>query len=307
MNRFNTLLQREWMQHRLGWMILMGAPLALVLVAGMFTELGVSIEKDGETIIKHTPAAAFQVLACMGGMTAMTLGLAWVFALFQAPGLARRDHQDRSIEFWLSLPISHVSSLSATLLAHLLLVLWAALGVGVLGGWLVSLLVVSKSWGISAWFSVPWGSVIAASAAVGLRVAVGILLATLWLSPLVLMTMAASAWLKRWGVPLVASVLGLGGLVLDKVYGKPWIWDMLVRLFNEAATAVIVADGKTTPGGMAIHSDIDSLGFIQGLPAWAMHDLGTALQSLMSPAFAAALAVGVAGFGLLLLRRQRGA
>lgn len=307
MNRFNTLLQREWMQHRLGWMILMGAPLVLVLVAGIFTELGVSIEKDGETVIKHTPAAAFQVLACMGGMTVMTLGLAWVSALFQAPGLARRDQQDRSIEFWLSLPVGHVPSLAATLLAHLLLVLWAALIVGVLGGWLVSLLVVGKSWGIGAWFSVPWGSVIAACAVLVLRVAVGVLLATLWLSPLILMTMAASAWLKRWGVPLVASVLGFGGLLLDKVYGKPWIWNMLTRLFNEAATAVIVADGKSTPGGMAIHSDMDSLDFIQGLPTWAMHDLGTALHSLLSPAFAAALAVGAAGFALLLLRRMRGA
>jgi len=307
MNRFNTLLQREWMQHRLGWLILMGAPLVLVLVAGLFTELGVSIEKDGDTIVRHTPVAAFQVLACMGGMAVMTLGLAWLSALFQAPGLARRDHQDRSIEFWLSLPVGHVSSLSATLLAHLLLVLWAALGVGVLGGWLVSLLVVGKTWGVAAWFSLPWGGVIAACAALVLRVAVGILLATLWLSPLILMTMAASAWLKRWGVPLVASVLGVGGLVLDKIYGKTWVWDVLRTLFEQASTAVIVADGRGTPGGMAIHSDADSLAFIQGLPAWAMHDLGVAFQSLMAPAFAAALVVAAAGFALLLLRRQRGA
>ncbi|HSW09158.1 hypothetical protein [Aquabacterium sp.] len=307
MNRFNTLLQREWMQHQRGWMILLGLPLVLVILAGLFTDLGISIEIDGDTVVKHVPSAALQAFGSIAAMAAITLGLAWLSALFQAPGLARRDQQDRSIEFWLSLPTGHVPSLGATLLTHLLLLPWAALAFGAAGGLLVSLLLVGKAWGLAAWFSLPWGSLLIGALVLLLRVAIGILLATLWISPLILITMAASAWLKRWGVPLVAGVIGGGGLVLDKVYGIPMVWEVLRTLVEHGSQALIVADQGGAAGELAIHSDADVLPFIQGLPSWALHDLGQALQALASPAFAGALAVAAAAFMLLVLRRQRGA
>ncbi|MFS9605847.1 hypothetical protein, partial [Klebsiella pneumoniae] len=45
-------------------------------------------------------------------------GVCLLVALFQLPGLARRDMQDRSIEFWLSLPGRSSESVAATVLAH---------------------------------------------------------------------------------------------------------------------------------------------------------------------------------------------
>jgi ABC-2 type transport system permease protein len=47
-----------------------------------------------------------------------------VTSLFIALGSPRRDHGDRSIEFWLSLPSGHGESLAAPMLVHLLLVPW---------------------------------------------------------------------------------------------------------------------------------------------------------------------------------------
>lgn len=305
MNRFNTLLQREWMQHRFGWLVVLFAPLVLVILAGLFTELGVQVELDGETVIRRTPEAVLQTLGAIGGMAAVTLGIAWLTVLFQAPGLARRDTQDRSIEFWLSLPIGHVPSLGATLLAHLLLLPIAALAVGALGGLAVSMLVVVKTWGFGAWLGLPWGTLLLGFVAMLLRLACGVVLATLWLSPLILLTMAASAWLKRWGVPAVAAVIGLGGLALDKLYGTKIVWRVLQSLGEHASKALFMVDRDG--GSMKIENVEQLRPVLQGLPGWALGDLGAALAGLASPAFVGALAVGIAGFALLVLRRQRGA
>ena len=45
MKRFVTLLQREWMQHQRGWLILLALPWALVVGLGMFA--GFQIEMEG--------------------------------------------------------------------------------------------------------------------------------------------------------------------------------------------------------------------------------------------------------------------
>jgi hypothetical protein len=303
MNRFSTLLQREWMQHRLGWLVMLGAPLLICLVAAMFGGVSVNLG-NGDTKVERVPEALLLAFGSMGAMIGLTLSLACLFALFQAPGLARRDHQDRSIEFWLSLPVGHVQSLSATLLAHLLLLPWAALAVGAVGGLVLTPFVVVKAWGVGAWVGLPWGSLVLAMLALVLRLAVGLALALLWLSPLILLTMAASAWLKRWGVPLVAAVLGIGGLVLEKVYQQTIVWDVLGYLTGSAGQALVSAERSGR--GMVIDARGDILPMVQNLPTWALKDLGLALQDLASPGFVGALLFGAVGFGLLILRRQRG-
>ena len=62
------------------------------------------------------------MLASMFVVPAVVLGITVVALLIQTPGLARRDRQDRSIEFWLSLPTSHAASVAAPVLMHLVLV-----------------------------------------------------------------------------------------------------------------------------------------------------------------------------------------
>jgi ABC-2 type transport system permease protein len=301
--RFGTLLQREWMQHQRGWWILMGLPLLVMLLVGIFGSVDVQLDADDNTSVVRTPPALMLALGSLGGMAAVTLGLAWVSSLFQAPGLARRDQQDRSLEFWLSLPVGHVQSLGATLLTHLLLVPWLALAVGAGGGLLVSLVLVTKAWGIGEWLTLPWGAIGLAVVAMLVRLSAGLLLATLWLSPLILMTMAASAWLKRWGLPVVAGTLALAWIGLDKIYGWTFVGDTFKALVNSAGRAFI-GSSKTS---MTVPSGSEGIEFVRSMPAWAMQDLGGALQALLSPGFLLAIAVAAAGFALLVLRRSRGA
>ena len=43
MFRFRTLLLREWMQHRTGWLVLMALPTLLVLGLGLFDGQGIQV------------------------------------------------------------------------------------------------------------------------------------------------------------------------------------------------------------------------------------------------------------------------
>jgi ABC-2 type transport system permease protein len=302
MERFKTLLLREWMQHRLGWIIVVGAPLTLLLVISILG-LGQVQIGDGDEV---PPALAVAVVS-IAAATGLTLGIAWLAVLLQSPGLARRDTQDRSIEFWLSLPVGHAQSVGAPLLAHLILVPIAALVAGVLGGVVLSLPVVAHMFGIAEWAALPWGSLLAALAALTLRLALGIVLATLWLSPLILGTMAASAWLKRWGAPAIAAVLGIGGLVLDKVYGNPIVWTVMDSLFRHASRAFIAAEPDANPERWNIRSPHDVDAVLGIVPKNALLDGVNALGQLVTPSFVAVAAVAVGAFMLLVLRRQRGA
>lgn len=307
LSRFVPLLQREWMQHQRGWWILMLAPAVLIVVAAVFGDVGMNLQVDGETEVRRLPDPVSAALASVLGLGVVTMFIAWMASLFQAPGLARRDQQDRTIEFWLSLPSSHVQSLAATLLMHLVLVPWLALAVGLAGGLLVSLLVVGKAWGALAWFGLPWGTLLAATVALSLRLALGLVLATMWLSPLILLTMAASAWLKRWGFPAVMAAIFGGGLVLDKLYGSRIVWNTLEALLEHAGQAVIAVDEAAAQRTFNIESQADLLPLAQILPGWLAQDALAALQALASPAFVLAIAVGAGCFALLVLRRRRAA
>jgi len=297
MNRFKTLVLREWMQHRRGWLVLVFLPPALLLLLGSGLFGRPHIDFDGGDVQGALPLAMIVFALCAG----VTLVVAWGAALLQSPGLARRDTQDRSIEFWLSLPVGHAPSVAATLLAHLLLLPWAALGIGALCGVAITLPYVAQVFGFEAWFALPWSTLLPAAFAVTLRVAFGLLLATLWLAPLVLLTMAASAWLKRWGVPLVAGVLLIGGTLLERVYGNPIVW----RVLNALRLEVIHAFVATGRREIRIGGDVEAM--LGRLPGWLAHDALAALGALAAPGFVAALAVGALGFALLVLRRQRGA
>jgi len=303
MNRFKTLMLREWMQHQRGWLILVALPILIVLVAGIAGHAQVNFADHEDEV----PTPLVVALGVTVGIAALTFVLAWGAALLQSPGLARRDIQDRSVEFWLSLPVGHAQSLGAMLLMHLLVLPWAALGVGLAAGLLVSLPLVAKVFGIGAWFALPWVTALAAVVALALRLTLGLLLATLWLSPLILGTMAASAWLKRWGVPAVAGVVVVGGTLLDRIYGNPIVWEVLRSLGSHASRALIAAERDKGPKGLVIESADQIDGVLAVAPHWLLIDAGHALAALASPTFVAALAAGALGFALLVLRRQRGA
>ena len=291
-SRFQTLLLREWMQHKRGWLITLFLPIGLFLVLLPFGQ--VDGNPDGPPLEVALAMMAFTSLG--------VFSIAWISAMFQLPGLARRDVQDRSIEFWLSLPASHAESVAAPLLAHGLLVPIAGLLVGACFGPLVAAGLMVKLAGFSAFAAVPWGTALAAVVPVVLRGLLGVVLMSLWLAPLLLITMVASAWLKRWGIPAVALVVGVGGLVLDKVYGLTIVWDLL-NAQTTGASAAFVADPDT------LGRQVQTLAHQPKLPlevaAMAWHDGLRALQDLASPHFIGGLIVAAACFALLVYKRSQ--
>jgi ABC-2 type transport system permease protein len=305
--RFGALLQREWMQHQRGWWVVMAVPVIVLLLVAIYGDVNITLDADDDTSVIRTPSALLMAMGSLGGLAIGNLALSWFSSLVQASGLARRDLQDRSIEFWLSLPVGNAQSLGAMLLTHLLLAPWLALLIGAAGGFVISLVVVMKAWGIGAWLTLPWGGLALGLAAMLLRLAAGLVLATLWVAPLVLVVMAASAWLKRWGLPVVAAVIGISGIVLDKFFDWPVVWDTLQIIGRSVLRSFF---GNDRDGGPELRHVADAEGatqILQALPSWAMEDLGGALRAMLSPVFAVGLVVAAVAFTLLVLRRSRGA
>ena len=305
MTQFKMLLRREWMQHRIGWLLLLAAPTLLLLLLSA-VDGGLQVQIDDSPVqlppLHQAPSLLQTALLC-GAVSAVTLGLALLTVGFQLPGLARRDRQDRSVEFWCSLPVGHAKAVSATLLAHLLLLPWAALLAGMLGGALVAMATVVASHGLAAWLQLPWGVLLLAGAALLARLSLGLVLAMAWLSPLLLLTMAASAWLKRWGVPVLAAATLAGTLLLDKRLAQPVVQPTLNLLTSEALQALLRLESLHL--GTVRNAD-DVRAFLQGLPAQLLHEAVTTVGRAATPAFALALATAALGFWLLVLRRQRG-
>lgn len=299
MNSFMTLIRREWMQHRFGWSMLLLVPLALTLLALAFGTVEVGDEE------RSTPpqllAPLLTLAAVMGTMVA-SFGILGLTSLFLMTGLARRDHADRSVEFWLSLPTSHSASLGAPLLTHLLLVPAAALVLGLLAGLAVSALLVTRVLGFEAWLGIPWAVVLPAAGAVLLRVLVGLPLALLWLSPLLLAVVLANAWLKRWGLP--ALLLGgvLVAVALDRLLGDGVVASVLGQLLRQAGQALFAA----SPLNMGGEPEKVQMA-MRMLPGWALQDYGAALKALLQPMFLACLALSAALFAALVDWRRRGA
>ncbi|WP_140630224.1 hypothetical protein [Methylibium rhizosphaerae] len=193
--RFQALLLREWMQYRTGWLwlTLSGPVLAVVL----------------ELLRPWTVQPDSLVLMGTSGAITLTAMIFWLAVPVQALGLARRDENDRSIEFWMTLPVGHWASVGATLLMHLFLLPLAALGTAFLCGTGIGPILVLVKHGPQALLDVAWLQASAANAALFARMAVSLLLGILWLMPVVLVAMVASAWLKRWGLPLLAAGLAV--------------------------------------------------------------------------------------------------
>lgn len=291
-SRFQTLILREWMQHKRGWLISLFLPQAIFLA---LLPIG---QAHGLPHIPPLATALLFVLATTAGVVAIV----WLSAMFQLPGLARRDTQDRSIEFWLSLPASHSESIGATVLTHALLVPLAAVLVGCLSGFVLSAALILKMEGLTGLAEVPWLAVVASSTPFLLLNLMGVLLATLWLAPLMLIMMAASAWLKRWGVPVVLLTYGLGGLVLDKVYGNRLVWDLVDGQFEGAKSALPNMEDLVHQARPVLQGQ-DGASF--SLSNWALHDAQASLAALATPQFIGGLVVAAICFGLLVLKRSR--
>jgi hypothetical protein len=289
--RLRTLMRREWMQHHRGWFAVM---LAMPLLVAVLLPFG-AVNVDGQAT---PPLLAGAVLLASA---AVVCGLSWGVMLLQLPGLARRDQQDRSIEFWLSLPASHSESLAATLLMHVLALPLLALCVGAALGLPFGAAFVVKVFGTSGLAEVPWISMLAAGLAVVLRAALGLLLVSLWLAPLYLAAMAASAWLGRWGAPALVGLMLIGGGVLRKLYDNDIVFTLLRTQLSAALDA-----STLDPSALVRLAESPSGSFTAEVARLAGKD---AMQSVMaalgSAQFLAGLLVAALAFALLVLQRRR--
>lgn len=294
LDRFTWLLRREWMQHHRGWVWLALVPLALALVLVPFS----NIDFEGAPVPEPQMLAYLVITIATYGVMALVAAT----VLFQAAGMARRDQQDRSIEFWLSLPTSHVQNVLATLLMHLLLMPLMALLLAFAGAQLLALALVAKLAGVGALAQLADPSWFGYTGAALLRQMIGVGVAALWMAPVVLAAMAAASWLKGWGVPvLVAATVALA--VLEEHYtGGSWVRDTLARWFNETLAALM----PLARGEADVKAALSTGSGLDGFATWMWTDTAVMLRDLATPAFVVALVVAGVGFGLVVLRRGQG-
>jgi len=293
MQTFQTLLKREWMQHRLGWLLLGGVPFAIMVPLMSFGSI-----QFGDT----APPPGMAALIIAMGYIFFLLVLAGGAVAIQTPGLARRDRQDRSIEFWLSLPVGHTQAVGATVLMHLLAMPLLMLGLAAIGSPVAGLIAEARVNGVASLAQVPWTLVAAIFVAGIARLALGVVLAMLWLSPLLLGAMAASAWLKRWGVPALGAALAGGHVALSGFYGITVIGDTLRELWVNALYS-IVHDGH--PAEFKFRNSHELFSQWPVTPGQLLEGAQISLSNLAQPLFAFAVVMAVASFVLLVLRRSR--
>jgi ABC-2 type transport system permease protein len=287
-NHIPTLLLREWMQHKRGWLIAAFAPPLLFLAMLPFGHVqGLPTE--------HLELLALAMLLLS---TCAVYAICLLFALFQLPGLARRDAQDRSIEFWLSLPGRPSESVAATVLAHAWLAPLGGALVGAFFGIPIAMSVLGSKAGLGTALSLNWGEVISAALPLLLRGLAGTVPLLLWLAPMIFVLMAASAWLKRLGVPLVFVGSFVVTLVLHKVYSIDWPLEVL-GAWNERLNHTLINDEHSIRSAL-MSSDVN-------LWSWSLQDLSHTLAELASLQFLGWTAVAAAGFALVVLKRVRGA
>lgn len=299
MERLKTLMLREWLQHRLGWTLLVGLPLVLGLLLALFG----TVEWDGNegAAPPERMAAVVMLVGSLAGAGLLGVLMAATSLLLMS-NLARRDHADRSNEFWLSLPVGHGAALTAPLLTHLLVAPALALLAGLGGGLVIASVVAMRLSGVGAWLAMPWPELLLALGAVVARLLAGLPLAMLWLAPLLLAVIVAQAWLRRWGLVALAAGGLIAGTVLEQAWGQP--------LLREFVTALLAGAGRSLTFGVTVKLEgADGVDLVLSqVPRWAMADLGGALRALASPYLAGGLVLAAALFAALLdWRRRQGA
>lgn len=302
MEKILPLMQREWLQHRFGWSLMVGIPLALGALLVAFGD--VQFEADAIDAAGDALPTLMAMVAIMA-TTVLMFVIAWLSSAILVTGLARRDHADRSIEFWLSLPVGHGPSLAVPLGVHLLLVPAAALLIGLAGGYVISLVLVTRFAGIGAWFSLPWGALLTASLAGIGRLLAGLPLATLWLAPIIGLVVLFTAWFRRWGLIIVAVGIGLGSYLLERLFGQPLLAQAMAELARNAAQSIAGAGvGKIE---IQAHGAEQASAALHAVPGLVLADLGHALALLASPLLLGGLVFAAGCFALLVDWRRRGA
>ncbi|MBO9686773.1 hypothetical protein [Roseateles chitosanitabidus] len=297
MKLFNTLLLREWLQYRRSWIGLTLGPVLVLLALVPISQV------EGLNVLSPEPVALVSMALTLGLVLALVLATCGYMLM----SLARRDSQDRSIEFWASLPGSHGASVAAPLLAHGLLVPIVAIVVAVAGGLLVGAAMSVRELGFASLQQMQWAAVFEAAIWLVIRLGVGLALAVLWFSPIALALMAASAWVKRWGAPLL--VIAVSAFL--KIYkGEPaavFVSETLrAQMAGVGRSVIFAGQSLVFQTNDESHFSLDRFyEMLYGFPGGAREDLISAIQLAMQPRFFVGLAVAGLCFWLLVLQRRR--
>jgi uncharacterized membrane protein YidH (DUF202 family) len=292
---FFPLMQREWLQHRFGWTLLALIPLGLALLT---VGVGQFEFDDGLAAKPQALPLLLSVIPSVIGQVVM-LFIALITGLISISGLARRDHADRSNEFWLSLPVPHAAALAVPVFVHLVVLPAVALLLGWLIGQLMGVLLVGRVAGASALAEVPWVETLAVTTTLALRFLAGLPMALLWALPVVLLIALLNAWFKRWGWVVLAVGLGLLSLFDQLTLGQRWLLDVLGQIFRRAGQSFMGAGGVSISVG-----GTDGVGELMELPALALRDFVAAVAAMASPLFLAGLLFSAGCFALLVRWRQ---
>jgi hypothetical protein len=293
---WRTLFRREWLQHRFAWAMLALVPLLLGVLLVTFG----SVQADEP----HELMPLVLTLAALAAGAGSYFALALVTAVILLAGLARRDHSDRSVEFWLSMPAGPTPAWTVPLVTHLLLVPMAAIMLGLLAGGVWSSILVARVSGFGAWFTLPWADVLGATLSMLTRVLAGVLLAAVWLSPIVLSMVLLTAWLGRWGLVALFGGVGVLSMVMEIAFKQPWPIQVVGYLLQQAGKSFVLAGSEA---GLVIEGADQLSGQLPQVARWAFQDLGAAFSLLASPPLLGVLAFSALCFAGLVDWRRRGA
>lgn len=302
---WSTLIKREWLQHRIGWLTMLLAPAALMLLAVAIADVQLDT-KDQESLAKASTQLPSEMLpgvlgVTVGGITLyVVLGVVLLTNFLMAGGLARKDSDDRSGEFWLSMPISHRTSIGATLLAHAAVLPLLGLGVALIAALIAGVVATLRAFGVSGVSQMLTADPSLPLASMALRTLAGLPLALFWLSPLYLTLVAAGAWFKRWGLPLVAGLFFFAQVAAEKLLGSDIVANTLQGLFINALAAVMLVHDVRKDNPLSQFSPAE----LTSGRIW--ETFASALQTLASPLAVFALLVSAVMFALLVQWRRRG-
>lgn len=288
------LMQREWLQYRFGWILLALIPLGLAV---LMVAIG-QFEFDQAESAKPNLPLLLSVIPAVIAPVAM-LWIALITGLISVAGIARRDHGDRSNEFWLSLPIPHAAALGVPVIVHLLLLPAAAMLLGSLAGQLMGVMLVGRVAGAAALAEVPWTASLSVTSTLALRFLGGLPLAVLWALPVVLLIALMNAWFRRWGWVVLAVGLGLLSLFDQLTFGQRWLLEILGQILRRAGQSFMGAGGVNISVG-----GTDGVGALLELPALAFNDFVAAVAALASPLFLGGLLFAAGCFALLVRWRR---
>jgi ABC-2 type transport system permease protein len=300
---WSTLIKREWLQHRIGWLTVLFGPPLLFMLGAIWGDI--QFDADDTSALKELAARWPQeylpwIIALASTMAAVYFALVAqvITALLMAAGLTHKDHEDRSHEFWLSLPTSHNISVAATLVAHAVvlpvLALLAALALGLVSG-----LAVFWRIGDSATIDVSTlGAVGATLSHLALRIIAGLPAALFWLAPIYLALVAAGAWFKRWGLPLLVVGAVILHLLLSRLLNINMIATTLEGLAHNWFCALFIFE--CVPEKNPIANVSPEALWPTGLwKSWA-----SAMTDLATPLALFALMFSAMMFALLVWRRR---